>query len=184
MSLEEFKIRLTRYVEDTRKQQTIKTNSGIWMLKPMPGSGVWEWISKSNPDIMVQATPFHNNLLELPFDSYDIENIDSPDPWGLTFGSDFLTKEHFPTSMYLDPSPTGWQTVEGNVKVFLNHIYRPLVKQVLDGKEVQQAVGGKYTTWEPTSYVSSYAFKYPPKKGTVTQLFTDYIKQNPRLYRQ
>ena len=44
-------------------------------------------------------------------------------------------------------------------------------------KEVQQAVGGEYVTWEPTSYVSSYAFKYPPKKGSITQLFTDYIKQ-------
>ena len=184
MSLGEFRTTLTRYVENTRNQQTIKTNSGIWRL--YINQGVWYWFStpdstQTNDNIIeVQATPFHNNLMEFPFDSHDIKNIDSPDPWSITFGADFASKPNFKPEQYLDPEPTGWMTVEGNVKTFLNSIYRPLVKQVLDGKEVQETVGGDYTTWDTQSWVSSYAFKYPPKKGTMTQKFTDYLKQNPK----
>ena len=181
MSLGEFRTTLTRYVENTRNQQTIKTNSGIWRLHI--SQGVWYWFSTPNEPndyIEVQATPFHNNLMEFPFDSDDIKNIDSPDPWSITFGADFASKPNFTPEQYLDPEPTGWMTVEGNVKTFLNSIYRPLVKQVLDGKEVQAAAGADYTTWDAQSWVSSYAFKYPPKKGTMTQKFTDYLKQNPR----
>jgi len=182
MSLEQFRTTLTRYVENNRNQRTLKTNSGIWRL--YISEGVWYWFStqtdKSPEVIEVQATPFHNNLMEFPFDSDDIKNIDSPDPWSITFGADFAHKNNLKPEYYLDPDPDGHITVEGNVRAFLNYIYRPLVKQVLDGKEVQKAVGQEYTTWDTESWVSSYAFKYPPRKGTMTQKFTDYLKENPR----
>ena len=43
MSLEQFRTTLTRYVENNRNQQTIKTNSGIWRLHI--SEGVWYWFS-------------------------------------------------------------------------------------------------------------------------------------------
>ena len=181
MSLDKFRDLLEKYVSTTKSQRTLKTNSGIWKLHI--SEGIWYWFSTPNEPndyIEVQATPFHNNLMEFPFDSDDIKNIDSPDPWSLTFGADFGRIAHFGPDEYLDTAPSGWQTIEGNVKIFLNNIYRPLVKKVLDGKEVQEAVGSTYTTWDAESYVSSYAFKYPPRMGTMTQKFTDYLQENPR----
>jgi len=184
LSLDQFRDLLEKYVSSNKSQRTLKTNSGIWRLHI--SQGVWYWFStpdepKTNDKVIeVQATPFHNNLMEFPFDSHDIKNIDSPDPWSLTFGADFARLAHFGPDHYLDSDPSGWQTIEGNVKIFLNNIYRPLVKRVLDGKEVQEAVGGAYTTWDAESFVSSYAFKYPPRMGTMTQKFTEYLKNNPR----
>ena len=186
MSPEEFRKLLVDYVLKTKKQQTIKTQSGIWRLHIGPDDTrgrVWYWFStpddtQTNDKIIeVQATPFLNGEMEIPFDSDDILRFE---PWSKTYGETVLNPSHFNSAHYLNPEPSGWSSVESNLQGFLNHIYRPLVKQVLDSPEVQQAVGGEYTTWEPSSYVSSYAFKYPPKKGSMTQLFTDYIKQNPR----
>ena len=185
-TLEEFKNLLEEYVADHKTQRTLKTQSGIWRL--YINEGVWYWLStptsnKNSRDtqIEVQATPFFEGRMEIPFDSHDIENIDSPDPWGITFGADFLTKPHFTPETYLNPEVTDrWLDKDYKIKTFLNHIYRPLVRQVLNGKEVQEAVGNEYTTWDTESWVSSYAFKYPPKQGTMTQKFTDYLKENPR----
>jgi len=179
MSLNEFRAKLGRYIEDNKDQQTISTNSGEWFFDRNPYSGTWEWISKVNPDIIVQATPFNGGENAIPFDSEDIEEIDSPDNWGITFGADFTETPHLLQQNYLDPNPGGYHSNESYVRMFLNAIYRPLVKQVLDGTEVKKAVGAEYSTWKPQSFVSSYVFKYPPKKGSMTQLFTDYIKQNP-----
>jgi len=184
MSLDQFRDLLEKYASSTKSQQTIKTNSGIWRLHI--SQGVWYWFStpdstQTNDNIIeVHATPFHDGENAIPFDSDDIKNIDSPDPWGITFGADFTHKNNLKPEYYLDSNPDGHMTVEGNVRAFLNYIYRPLVKQVLDGKEVQEAVGSDYTTWDAQSWVSSYAFKYPPRMGTMTQKFTDYLQENPK----
>ena len=131
MSLDKFRDLLEKYVSYTKSQRTIKTNSGIWRLHI--SQGVWYWFSTqtdNSPEVIeVQATPFYNNLMEFHFDSDDIKNIDSPDPWGIAFGADFGRIAHFGPDEYLDTAPTGWQTIEGNVKIFLNNIYRPLVKK-------------------------------------------------------
>ena len=58
--------------------------------------------------IEVQATPFHNNIMEFPFDSDDIKNIDSPDPWSYYLWSGLCLKIIWVLdliSMYLDPEP-------------------------------------------------------------------------------
>ena len=46
--------------------------------------------------------------------------------------------------------------------------------------KLKDYTGLDYTTWDAQSYVSSYTFKYPPKQGSMTQLFTEYLKDNPR----
>ena len=179
MSLTDFVSSLEDYVERSRKQQTIKTQSGVWDLNI--DDGVWAWTNRGDSYVEVQATPFFDGQMMIPFDSDDIpfENEDSSDPWGRTYRGEYLQTPYLTPEKYLDPNPQGWHSHEGMLKGFLNHIYRPLVSKVLDGAEVQEAVGNKYTTWQPSSYVSSYAFKYPPKKGSMTQLFTDYLKENP-----
>ena len=65
-------------------------------------------------------------------------------------------------------------------KAFISNIYMPIVNKALSQPEVKEYMGVDYTTWDAQSYVSSYTFKYPPRKGTMTQKFTDYLKQNPR----
>ena len=92
----------------------------------------------------------------------------------------FLTPE-----TYLDKDPpenyqNGLSNVEGNLKRFLMHVYTPKVREILDSNELSEFIDGDYKTWETQSYVSSYTFEYPPRKGTMTQLFVNYIKQNPK----
>ena len=177
MSLEDFKYLLEDYADTHAKQQTIKTESGVWKLSI--DDGVWSWINSINPRIEVQATPFFEGRMEIPFDSYEI-GPPMTEPWGTTLGAEYLETDYYKPESYLDKNPQRFQTVEGNVRGFLTHIYRPLVISQLSSEEVQAAVGETYKTWDATSWVSSYAFKYPPKQGTMTQMFTDYLKENPR----
>ena len=58
--------------------------------------------------------------------------------------------------------------------------YTPKVRKILDSDEMVEFMDADYKTWESTSYVSSFQFKYPPREGTMTQKFTDYLKGNPR----
>ena len=60
------------------------------------------------------------------------------------------------------------------------NIYTPKVRLVLNSDVMADFIGVDYKTWDAESYVSSYQFNYPPRKGTMTQKFTDYLKENPR----
>ena len=55
-----------------------------------------------------------------------------------------------------------------------------IICEVLDSDEVTDFMGSDYKTWSPESYVSSFQFKYPPREGTMTKRFVDYLKENPR----
>jgi len=72
------------------------------------------------------------------------------------------------------------ESVERNMKLFLMNIYTPKVRQVLDSDELVDFIGVDYKTWEANSYVSSFQFNYPPRKGTMTQKFVDFLKSHPR----
>ena len=97
-----------------------------------------------------------------------------------SFGIEDLTSHNFGPEQYLDRNPTGYYSVDRNMKLFLMNIYAPKVRQVLDSDELVDFIGVDYKTWETESYVSSYAFNYPPRMGTMTQKFTDYLQENPR----
>ena len=182
MSLREFRYALENYLERVYKSDksytTVTTESGKWNMH-IDDNNVWTWVSQDNPNIVVQATPFIDNENELPFDSEDIENIDSPDPWGWTYGSNHLETPSFTQQEYLEKNPIGYRDKDSNLATFLRQIYLPLVKKVLSGNDVKSALGSSYKTWRPGSWVSTYAFKYPPKAGSLTQRFVDYIKKNP-----
>ena len=70
--------------------------------------------------------------------------------------------------------------VQSIEEAFIKQIYIPIVSRTLAVDEIKDYTGLDYTTWDAGSYVSSYTFKYPPKQGSMTQLFTDYLKENPR----
>jgi len=80
---------------------------------------------------------------------------------------------------YLSTDPNVFRPFQTE-KAFISQIYIPLVSKALGNEELKDYTGLDYTTWDAQSYVSSYTFKYPPKKGSMTQLFTDYLKENPR----
>ena len=180
--LEAFKVELENYVMANKKLRTINTESGIWRLHI--SEGVWYWYSTPDPSSQeqfihtVQATPFWDGRNEIPFDLVDGDSVEMSD-WSITAGPESMENEYITQSLYLDRDPEPGRHEDYGVRVFLSQIYFPLVKQQLGG-EVFQTKLGVYATWQPESYVSSYKFNYPPREGTMTRKFVDYLKQNPK----
>ena len=180
--LEAFKVELENYVMANKKLRTINTESGIWRLHI--SEGVWYWYSTPDPSSQeqfihtVQATPFWDGRNEIPFDLVDGDSVEMSD-WSITAGPESMENEYITQSLYLDRDPEPGRHEDYGVRVFLSQIYFPLVKQQLGG-EVFQTKLGVYATWQPESYVSSYKFIYPPREGTMTRKFVDYLKQNPK----
>ena len=192
LTLEEFKKKLEEYVTANKKLQTINTNSGIWRLHitehslhGVTDTPVWYWYSTPHPSSQeqivheVQATPFWDGRNEIPFDFINDEG--EYGDWSITAGPESLEKTNLQQSDYLRRSYGNmYRADDWGVIVFLNHIYFPLLRKELGGEFFQNVVGNDYATWTPNSYVSTFKFKYPPREGTMTQKFVDYLKQNPR----
>jgi hypothetical protein len=81
---------------------------------------------------------------------------------------------------YLSRDGAGAYHRFGMEKQFIRNIYIPILKDALNSDDVKGYTDLDYKTWDSTSYVSSYTFRYPPKQGTMTQKFVDYLKENPR----
>jgi hypothetical protein len=64
-------------------------------------------------------------------------------------------------------------------KQFINYILLPNLKYLLSRPEVKEKTGKQLTSWQPTRGVTTIKFKYPPKEGSLTQLFVDFVKNNP-----
>ena len=192
LTLEEFKKKLEEYVTANKKLQTINTNSGIWRLHitehslhGVTDTPVWYWYSTPHPSSQeqivheVQATPFWDGRNEIPFDFINDEG--EYGDWSFVAGPEDLEKTNLQQSDYLKRNYENmYRGDEWGAVVFLNHIYFPLLKKELDKEFFQNVVGNDYATWTPGSYVSTFKFKYPPREGTMTQRFVDYLKQNPR----
>ena len=182
-TLDEFRIKLSEYVKTNKKFQKISTNSGVWRLHVDEEDSVWTWFSTPHPSSQeafvheVQATPFWGGRNEIPFDFVN-DDTEYPD-WGFTAGPELLDKPHIPQNEYLQQN-NRHRLEDWGVIVFLNHIYFPLLRKELNKEFFQEIVGYDYRTWSPGSYVSTFTFKYPPREGTMTQRFVDYLKQNPR----
>ena len=140
---------------------------------------MWTWYYRVNREIVheVQATPFWEGRNEIPFDFINDEGTYGD--WRNVIRSESLETENITQSLYLDRDPEPGRHEDYGVRVFLSQIYFPLVKNELS-KEFFQNIVGTYSTWQPESYVSSYKFNYPPREGTMTRKFVDYLKQNPK----
>jgi len=182
LTLDEFREKLAEYIMTEKGLQTINTNSGTWKLDIDETDGVWVWYHRIDKEIVhvVQATPFWDGRNEIPFDFVNDEGMYGD--WSITAGPESLETEHISQDAYLKRGPdiNMYRNVEWGISVFLNHIYLPLVKQQLDKDFFKELIGHDYATWRANSYVSTFKFKYPPREGTMTQRFVDYLKQNPR----
>jgi len=172
----EFAHELRNFVNNLGKSIKLNTKSGVWDLE-ISSIGEWNWIGP-DPRVEVMATPFTNGYaLVCRVESDGDDGLDILDAdWDV----EDLDTEHFTSEHYLLKNPTGWSTVERNLKNFIMYSYTPKVRKILDSDEMVDFMDGGYKTWESNSYVSSFQFKYPPRKGTMTQKFTDYLKGNPR----
>ena len=182
LTLDEFRDKLGEYIKTDKKLQTINTSSGTWKLYIDEDNTVWTWYYRVNKEIVheVQATPFWQGRNEIPFDFINDEGMYGD--WSTVIRSVSLETEHVTQDAYLQRNHERdrYRHVNWGITVFLNHIYLPLVKQELNKDFFKEITGREYATWTPNSYVSTFTFKYPPREGTMTQRFVDYLKQNPR----
>jgi len=184
LTLEQFKQNLETYIEGLPRPITISTPTGKWTLEIGMGDDDWEW-KGSDPRVELLATPFPNgNDMNVYFRTDDDDLGQPAIEYHKTIPVEDLNNEFMGPGPeyrwdYLSVDPNDYRRF-ANEKAFLRNIYIPLVSKALGNEELKAYTGLDYTTWDAQSYVSSYTFKYPPKKGSMTQLFTDYLKENPR----
>jgi len=180
IKVSEFKRKLDVYV-NTNKAITYSTPTGKWKLEIV--DGVWRWYGV-DPRIELIATPFPEgrNGLVVYFQTDD-DDLGQP----VIEYRKFLPLEDLHTD-YLGPGPTyHWNylsvddptdyRVQSIENAFISQIYMPIINKALSQPEVKEYMDVDYTTWDAQSYVSSYTFKYPPKQGSMTQKFVDYLKE-------
>jgi len=64
-------------------------------------------------------------------------------------------------------------------KTFLNLVLLPNLRYLLSRPEVKELTRKENTIWEPMRTRTPLTFRYPPKEGSLTQLFIDFVKNNP-----
>ena len=183
-TFKEFREKLEGFVNN-RKAIQLKTTTGIWELDATQSE--WRWTT-NNDDLEVVATPFpedeggfadNPNALQIYIDTYgryDFTEIED------TYRLQELSTPTMQPSFYMQKEPSGYRydSVERNLQLFLTRIYMPIVRETLETPELSHFLDNDHVTWSPNSYVSTFQFKYPPRKGTMTQKFVDYLKNNPR----
>ena len=92
----------------------------------------------------------------------------------MTAGPESMENEYAKKVDYLNPNPIN---KDQQVKNFLYHIYRPLLKDVLDNQYFKDAIGDGYKIWQSTSSMSSYKFENP-QTAKLANSFIDYIKMS------
>tara|TARA_R110001599_G_scaffold120264_3_gene291278 strand:+ start:1757 stop:3322 length:1566 start_codon:yes stop_codon:yes gene_type:complete len=171
-SLSKFSRELREVVYDNTFFNKLSTKSGIYYLYIDSMSGSWIWTSADNTDVSIYATPFWEEENELPINSGN-QDID----FNVVFQADKLENPGLTQEDYLSDEIRYGRTNWG-AHAFLRQIYIPIIKNTLNRELFIDAVGSKYTTWQPGGRMSSFTFKYPPRQGTMTQKFVDYLKQN------
>jgi hypothetical protein len=176
-SLEQFSKELREVIYKNPKLGKINTQSGTYHLYIDQRDGTWMWTNIQNTDLAIYATPLWDGELALPISSADVNgDID----YNVVFQADSLENAGLKPEHYLSEEPGRYRHEDWGAKIFLHQFYLPLVKGTLDQSIFQEAAGHEFKTWNPQSHVSTYTFKYPPREGTMTKKFIDYLKQNPR----
>ena len=175
LSLGQFRERIDDFMErpeDGIPWKSISSDSGIWEWDKDYGNEVWTWTSKINPELYLQATPFWDGRDEIPFDSWAPSG--EREDFAMTAGPESMENEYAKKVDYLNPNPIN---KDQQVKNFLYHIYRPLLKDVLDNQYFKDAIGDGYKIWQSTSSMSSYKFENP-QTAKLANSFIDYIKMS------
>ena len=180
-SLEQFREELESIMSKEPKLRKINTKSGTYALDIDSMSGTWIWFNTQNQDIGIYATPFWEGRNGLQIDSADDDAVPlegySSEP--IIYTSEDLENPGLKQEDYLSTTEERFRSSDWGAKIFLYQIYLPIIRKVLNQQLFVDALGTEYQTWQPQSHVSSYKFNYPPREGTMTQKFVDYLKQNP-----
>ena len=81
---------------------------------------------------------------------------------------------------FLDNDRYGVRSYRGfPEKTFLNLVILPNLRYLLSRPEIKELTRKDNTVWEPMRSRTPLTFKYPPKEGSLTQLFIDFVKNNP-----
>jgi hypothetical protein len=181
----EFREELIEFVRGLGKIIKLKTRSGVWDLHIV--NGLFRWTGNDpRVEVIANLFPEAGVGMDLEIDLYDEGEGRGDDDildLEIEYGVNELSTETLYPADYLQREPPEdyvYSSVERNLKLFIMNIYVPKVRLVLDSDEMVDFVGVDYKTWNAESYVSSFTFKYPPREGTMTQKFTDYLKENPR----
>ena len=183
LSLGEFKEELEEYVGTLPKGIRYSTQTGMWNLDIRDGK--WEWYG-DDPRIEVITKMFSDGEPGIQiFVRTDDDDLGQPAvEYSKWFGLEELHTEWLgPNDEYQMNYLSGERAThygKSNAQLFISNIYMPIVNDVLNDEEIKEYTELDYTTWDSSSHVSSYTFKYPPVQGTMTQRFTDYLEENPR----
>ena len=174
----DFRDELDDVMENNPKWGRMNTKSGTYVLDIDDRSGTWAWFNTQNPDIGIYATPFWEGRNGLQINSVDEDLVDESDfTEPILYNKEDLENPGLKQDEYLSREERAYNKNWGP-RAFLYQIYLPIIKKILNQQLFVDALGTQYQTWSPGSWVSSYTFKYPPREGTMTQKFVDYIKQN------
>ena len=172
--LEEFRDELEQILIDKPKLRKVNTKSGTYELDIDRMTGAWLWYNTKYKDVGIYATPFWEGENIVPISSMDYDIL--PDTFDTVFGKNDLENPAVTQEDYLSTRYRGGGS--WGPRVFLYQFYLPLIKKVLSQEIVINSVGTEYATWQSQSSVSSYTFKWPPREGSMTQKFVEYLKQN------
>tara|TARA_B100002019_G_scaffold45661_2_gene38371 strand:+ start:4938 stop:6614 length:1677 start_codon:yes stop_codon:yes gene_type:complete len=134
-------------------------------IKPTPENDLDEdigWYFKILPEKIVEASR--------RIGYKEVKGIRLGLPREEVFKERFLDNDRYTTRMMF----RGWPE-----KTFLNAILLPNLRYLLSRPEIKEITQEDSKTWEPRRGRTPLTFKYPPKEGSLTQLFVDFVKNNP-----
>ena len=180
-TLEEFKLKMETYIQNLARPITLSTQTAKWELEI--SAGEWKWVG-TDPRVELIATPFYQGESDMEvYFSTDDDDLGQPaieyrDYYGLQeVSTEYLGPGRDYHWNYLSRDQNTGYRVQSVEKAFISQIYMPFISKALSSDDIKEYTGLDYKTWDTQSYVSSYTFKYPPKQGTMTQKFVDYLKE-------
>jgi len=181
LTLEEFKLKMETYIQNLPRPITMSTQTAKWELEI--SAGEWKWVG-TDPRVELIATPFYQGESDMDvYFSTDDDDLGQPaieyrDYYGLQeVSTEYLGPGRDYHWNYLSRDQNTGYRVMSVEKAFISQIYMPFISKALSSDDIKEYTGLDYKTWDTQSYVSSYTFKYPPKQGTMTQKFVDYLKE-------
>ena len=177
--LPEFTKKLTEYVENLTRPRQFGSDSGTWILR-IEGNVGWVLDNKES-GIRIHANPFFEGEYYIPVDSLDIDEKlrdQDEEEWYLEVGSP-------PLPPYGDFRKT-YMEMEDNEEIFQRklgwvlNLYQNIMQyHVLNDETIKKVVGIDFATWSANRWANTMTFRYPPKEGSLTKRFVDFVKKNP-----
>ena len=177
--LPEFTKKLTEYVETLTRPRQFSSDSGTWILRIEGGVG-WVLDNKES-GIRIQANPFFEGEYYIPVDSWDIEEKlkDTAEAdWYLDIGSPPLPPYGDFRKRYMEKEEN--EGIFNRKLGWVVNLYQEIMQHhVLNDETIKKVVGIDFATWSANRWANTMTFRYPPKEGSLTQLFVDFVKKNP-----